>query len=130
MPSPRYWREIPARYRLEASRCDGCGKLVYPPRRVCPACGGERWTPAKLSRRGKVVTWTVIHVAPDDLATEAPYGMAIVETPEGVRMMAQLADCDLAMLAPDLEVTLEFRRVRKEGDGGILCYGHKAVPVG
>ena len=23
----------------------------------------------------------------------------------------------------------EFRLVRKEGDGGILCYGHKAVPI-
>jgi hypothetical protein len=28
-----------------------------------------------------------------------------------------------------MEVTLEFRLIRKEGHGGILCYGHKAVPV-
>ena len=27
------------------------------------------------------------------------------------------------------EVALEFRRIRREGHGGILCYGHKAVPV-
>ena len=27
------------------------------------------------------------------------------------------------------EVTLEFRLVQREGHGGILCYGHKGVPV-
>jgi len=30
--SARYWREIPQRYRLEASRCCKCGKTAYPPR--------------------------------------------------------------------------------------------------
>ena len=30
MPSPRYWREIPARYRLEGARCKSCGKVDYP----------------------------------------------------------------------------------------------------
>jgi ribosomal protein L25 (general stress protein Ctc) len=28
-----------------------------------------------------------------------------------------------------MEVALEFRRIRREGKSGILCYGHKAVPV-
>ena len=32
MPSPRYWREIPSRYRLEAGRCRGCGRVAYPAR--------------------------------------------------------------------------------------------------
>ena len=31
---------------------------------------------------------------------------------------------------PGMEVDLEFRLIRKEGNGGILCYGHKGVPVG
>jgi hypothetical protein len=28
-----------------------------------------------------------------------------------------------------MEVSLEFRLIRKEGQSGILCYGHKAVPL-
>jgi hypothetical protein len=28
-----------------------------------------------------------------------------------------------------MELTLEFRKIRREGHGGILCYGHKGVPV-
>ena len=37
----RVWREFPQRYRLEAAKCSGCGKILYPPRLVCPACGGR-----------------------------------------------------------------------------------------
>jgi uncharacterized OB-fold protein len=61
---------------------------------------------------------------------EAPYAMAVVETPEGARMMIQVVDCDPATVLPGLEVELEFRLIRKEGLSGILCYGHKGVPVG
>jgi uncharacterized OB-fold protein len=129
MPSPRYWREIPNRYRLEAARCRGCGKVVFPARRVCPSCRGQAFDPLRLSTRGTVVTSTVIHVAPNEFAMEAPYAMAVVETPEGARLMAQVVDCDPDEIGPGTEVTLEFRLVRREERGGILCYGHKAVPV-
>ncbi len=129
MPSPRYWREIPARFRLEAGRCPSCGKVVYPTRTLCPDCRTEGLEPVTLSRRGRVVTSTVIHVAPTEFQMEAPYAMALIETPEGARLMVQVADCDPGEIGPGTEVALEFRRIRREGHGGILCYGHKAVPV-
>ena len=37
-------------------------------------------------------------------------------------------DCEPGDVGPGTEVTLEFRRVRREGRGGILCYGIKAIP--
>ena len=129
MPSPRYTREIPNRYRLEAARCKGCDKLVFPARRVCPGCRGTEFETMELSRGGKVVTSTVIHVPPNDFLMEAPYAMAVVETPEGARLMTQVVDCDPERVEPGMAVTLEFRRIRKEGKSGILCYGPKAVPV-
>ncbi len=130
MPSPRYWREVPSRFRLEAGRCKGCGKLVFPARHVCPSCRGAMWEKVVLSREGKVVTSTVVHVPPADFLMEAPYAMAVIETPEGARLMAQVVDCDPSEVKPGMQVSLEFRLVRKEGHGeGILCYGHKAVPV-
>ena len=130
MPSPRYWRETPARYRLEAGRCKGCSKVAYPARPVCTDCGGTEFEKTKLSLKGKVVVSTVVHVAPSDLAMSAPYAVAIVETPEKARLMVQVADCNLAEVKPGLDVELEFRRIRKEGHSGILCYGYKAVPAG
>ena len=129
MPSPRYWREIPSRYRLEAAKCGGCGKVVFPARRICPDCRGSDFGKVNLTRKGKVITSTVIHVPPNDFLMEAPYAMAVVETPEGARFMTQVVDCDPSTVMPGLDVDLEFRLIRKEGKSGILCYGHKAVPV-
>ena len=129
MPSPRYTREIPARYRLEAGRCSGCGKVVYPIRRFCPSCRGEEFEKLTLSRSGTVVTSTVVHVPPNDFLMEAPYAMAVVETPEGARLMTQVVDCDPSAVLPGMEIALEFRLIRREGHSGILCYGHKGVPA-
>lgn len=129
MPSPRYWREIPGRYRLEGARCSTCGAVTYPARRVCPGCRGSELHRLRLSHHGKIVTSTVVHVAPDDFMFEAPYAMAIVETPEGARLMVQVVDCNPADVGPGLDVVLEFRCIRKEGRSGILCYGYKAVPA-
>lgn len=129
MPSPRYWREVGGRYRLEAGRCRTCGALAYPPRRICSSCRGRDWEKTALTRRGVVVTSTVIHVPPSDFLMEAPYAVAVVETPEGARLMTQVVDCDPTQVLPGMDVELEFRLIRKEGRSGILCYGHKGVPA-
>ena len=130
MPSPRYWREIPTRFRLEAVRCAKCGKVSYPARAICPECRGQDFEKIRLTRKGRVITSTVLYVAPAEFAMETPYAVAVVETPEGARLMVQLVDCEPADVRPGLPVELEFRLIRQEGHGGILCYGHKAVPAG
>jgi uncharacterized OB-fold protein len=126
MPSPRYWREIPTRLRLEAARCDACGRVDYPARRVCSACRGAELSTLPLSRKGTVVTYTVIHVAPTDFAMEAPYAMAIVETPEKARLMMQVADCDPSEVCSGMPVEFEFRRIHLSG--GRPNYYWKATP--
>ncbi len=129
MPSPRYWREVPNRFRLEAARCRGCGKVAFPRRRVCPTCRGKEWEAITLSWKGKVITSTVVEIPPTEFQMESPYAMAVIETPEGARLTAQVVDCDPATVLPGMEVTLVFRKIRREGHGGILCYGFKGVPA-
>lgn len=129
MPSPRYWREVPGRYRLEAGRCEDCGKVSFPARTICPSCRGTNIASITLSRRATVVTSTVVRVPPDEFLMEAPYAVALLDTPEGARFMAQVVDCEPEEVVPGMEVELEFRLIRKEGDTGIRCYGHKGVPA-
>jgi uncharacterized OB-fold protein len=59
----RYWREIPQRYRYEAARCSGCGKVFFPPRLVCNACRGREFKPVILPQAGTLETFTIIRVA-------------------------------------------------------------------
>jgi uncharacterized OB-fold protein len=129
MPSAGYTREIPQRYRLEAGKCAACGKIYYPPRLVCAACGGRRFEKTSLSMDGKVATYTVIRVGPGDFAEEVPYALAIVEVEGGVRLMVQLVDVPLDEIKTGMPVQLEFRKIYEEGKAGIICYGHKAVPA-
>jgi hypothetical protein len=125
----RYWREIPQRYRLEAGRCKGCGKVYYPPRLVCPECKGREFETQELPREGKVLSYTVVHVAPPGLSDETPYALGIVELANGVRLLTQIVDVEHDKLSVGMPVRLEFRRIRKDGASGILCYGHKCVPA-
>ena len=82
----------------------------------------------RLSREGKLITYTIIHIGPSRFADQVPYAVGIVELKEGVRLLAQLADCDLSKLKSGMPMKIEFRRISEEGDAGILNYGYKCVP--
>ncbi len=129
MPSPRYAREIPQRYRLEGAQCAACGKRHFPPRKICPACKKTEMRAVPLAREGSVVTWTVVHAAPEPFARQAPYAIGIVQLDDGVRLTAPIIDCAPDELQIGSRVRAVFRRLAQEGDGGIIHYGHKFALV-
>ena len=129
MPTPsRYWREIPQRYRFEAGKCAKCGHIVFPPRVVCPRCGSREFGPARLAETGSLLTYTVIRVPPATFEDQTPYVLAIAELDDGVRLTAQVVDCDFAALKVGMRVRLEFRRISQESAAGVIYYGYKFVP--
>jgi uncharacterized protein len=129
MPSPRYWREIPQRYRLEAGKCKKCGKVYFPPRIICAECKSQEFETVNLQKEGKLLTYTIIRVAPSQFVDQTPYAMGIVELNGGVKILSQIADCDLDKLEIGQKVRIEFRKIYQEGEAGIICYGYKCVPV-
>ena len=129
MISPRYHREIPQRYRLEASKCKQCGHISFPPRLICPKCKSKTFETVQLNREGKILTFTIIRVGPDKFSKETPYVVAIIELNDGVRLTAQVADCDVDKVAIGDKVKLVFRKIQDEGKSGLHCYGYKAVLV-
>ena len=128
MYSARDWREYPRRYRLEAGKCKKCGKIVFPERLICPKCGARAFETVMLPDTGKVLTFTVIRTAPSQFTDIAPYALAIAELTNGVKLTAQLVDCDVDKVKVGMEVRIEFRRVQTDAHSGILSYGYKFVP--
>lgn len=129
MPTPsKYWREIPQRYRLEAGKCQQCGFVCFPPRVVCPRCGSRKFAATKLAEAGKLLTYTIIRVAPGPFCDQSPYAVGIAELDDGVRLTAQVVDCDFDALKVGLRVRTEFRKVSEDGEAGIIHYGYKFVP--
>jgi uncharacterized OB-fold protein len=51
-----------------------------------------KWT--EVSGNGKLISFTVIHVAPEEFSEEVPYYVAIVELEEGTRISARLLGYD------------------------------------
>jgi uncharacterized OB-fold protein len=129
MPTPsRYWREIPQRYRFEAGKCTNCGFVSFPPRGVCPRCGNRTFTPARIAESGILLTHTIIRVPPAAFEDQSPYILGIAELDDGVRLTAQVVDCDFSALKVGMRVRLEFRRISEEGEAGVIYYGYKFVP--
>lgn len=129
MSAPKFWREIPQRYRFEAAKCKKCGKISFPPRLICPECKTREFETVKLNDSGKIETFTVIRIAPTGFTNEAPYPVAIVDLGNNVRILCQVADCEPQDLKIGMPVRLEFRKVQQEGDAGVINYGYKCVPA-
>ncbi len=128
MPAPRYWREIPQRYRYEGVKCKKCGKVCFPTRIVCPQCQHREFDKVVVSTAGTLETFTVIRVAPSQFVDQAPYPIGIVNLGDDVKVLCQVADVAPEDLKVGMKLKLEFRKIQQEHEDGILCYGYKAVP--
>lgn len=126
MAVPRFWREIPNRYNLVGARCGNCNKILFPPRYICPFCRRMgKLEPYKLKRQGKVISYTVIHVAAEGFEDQVPYVLAIIELEDGPRLTAQVTDCNSDEIKIGDEVEIIFRRMGEESKDGVIYYGFK-----
>jgi len=95
---------------LRVQKCLKCGKLHYPPNSICPNClnMGSEWV--KLSGKGQVYSFIVVHRRYHPaFAAEIPYVVAIIETEEGIRMLSNVIGCkpDAVKIGMPVEVVYE-----------------------
>ena len=126
---PKYTREIPQRFRLEAEKCTNCGYVAFPPRLICPECGQKSFQMITLKPEGKILTYTIIRVGSDVFSRETPYAIAIIETNDNVKLMAMVADTKVDDVKIGSKVKLVFRKIQDEGVSGLHCYGYKAIVI-
>lgn len=86
--------EAAARGELLFQRCPSCGQAQFYPRGVCTACGADPVF-ERASGQGVVYTFTVVRQMGGKPFRELlPYVVAMVELPEGVRMMGNVTGCN------------------------------------
>lgn len=116
--------------RLAGTRCSACGETTLGDLSHCPNCGSGKVTGLPLSLRGSVWSYTVArHKPPGNYRGPEPFqpfGIALVELPEGLRMMTRI-DGDVDALKVGLPV--EFTPyLRHDEDGSIVvAFTFKAV---
>lgn len=130
MEVPRHWRLKKQRYALVGEVCPHCEAKIFPPRDVCPECGGEAKKPYAFSGRGEVFSFTRMMDAPTGYAETTPYTVALVKLAEGPVVTAQLTDLGEDPVEIGMPVEMVTRRIRSDGDDrGMLVYGYKFRPV-
>lgn len=122
----RAWRHIPQRYSLIGSKCEQCGTVFFPKRVICPECRRRgKLEDIQLKGNGKIFTYSVIHTPTDAFKTIAPYVVAIVELEDGAKLTTQIVDCKPEDVNIGDDVEMVFRRIKEEGDEGVISYGYK-----
>jgi uncharacterized OB-fold protein len=129
MEVSRHWRLRQQRYALVGEVCPNCDTKIFPPRDICPDCGQEAKTLYQFSGRGKVFSYTTVHDAPAGHEENAPYTVAIVALDEGPRVTAQLTDLGEQPVAIGMPVEMVTRKLRQDGERGMLVYGYKFRPA-
>jgi uncharacterized OB-fold protein len=130
MEIPRHWRLKKQRYALVGEVCPHCQSKIFPPRDVCPECGGEAKTAYQFSGKGEIYSFTVMHDAPAGFEDNIPYTVALVKLQEGPMVTAQLTDLGEAPVQIGMPVEMVTRKIRADGDEkGMLVYGYKFRPV-
>jgi hypothetical protein len=130
MEIARHWRLKQQRYGLVGEVCPHCAAKIFPPRDVCPNCGGEAKTTFAFSGKGEVFSYTTIYEAPAGFDDSAPYTVALVKLEEGPLVTAQLTDLGSQPVEIGMPVEMVTRRLRQDGDErGMLIYGYKFRPV-
>ena len=84
---------------LLGTRCAACGSVHFPRADACTYCATEDPEPIELSRRGTLWAWTAVTAPPPGYHGEVPFGVGVVELPEGVRIITRLTESDPGALA-------------------------------
>lgn len=125
----RIWRERHSRYRLVGVRCKKCGAIYYPPRPVCEKCKSRELEEVELPKRGKVISYTILHNPPVGYRDQAPLVFALVELENGVRVFAPLTDVDPHSVEIGMDVEAVLRRINRKEEYGVIPYALKFRPL-
>jgi len=128
MQTPRYWRHRHERYNLVGEVCDKCGLHIFPPRDVCPECEAPAKTAHTFAGLGEVYAFSTVYQAPEEFQEYAPYTVALIRLEEGPLVTAQLTDVDPDEVEVGMPVEMVTRRLRTDGEEGVIVYGYKFRP--
>jgi|ERR1043165_7452364 len=117
---------------LIGSRCVVCGEVRFPVNDFCPQCCTQTTETIPLSRRGFLYSFTVQRFrppppyrGPDEFQ---PYGVGMIELPEGLRVTAVLADEDPNCLCVGMDMELIVAKFFQDEMGrDVLGYKFRSV---
>jgi uncharacterized OB-fold protein len=114
---------------LVGTRCSTCGAAFFPPRYICSYClTDEGVQKARLGNKGKLYSYTIIHVASKEFNPPYAFGFVIIE-PENIRIPTVLTGFDFneeLKSGTEMEMVIDTLRHDEQGNE-IVSYMFRPV---
>jgi uncharacterized OB-fold protein len=94
--------------KLMAGKCVKCGKIHLPPRPMCDNCFSQQFEWVAVSGKGKLLTYTIISIAPEQFQALTPYAVGIVGLENGLKIPGMIQNATQQQLQIGMELTLDF----------------------
>jgi uncharacterized OB-fold protein len=94
--------------KLMGAECNKCGTLILPPRPLCPKCFSKDLKWKEMPKQGKLLTYTVIHVSPQQFQSLAPYAVGIVEFEVGAHLPGIIKGVAIDKIKIGTNLTVDF----------------------
>lgn len=116
-----YWDGC-KKHELRVQKCQSCGRMRHRPSAGCHWCGGREVEWVKISGRGTVYTYTVVHRAfHPAFGDDVPYVVGLVASEEdpAVRFHTRFVDAGPSDIDVDMQVEVVFE---EQEDGVVIPF--------
>ncbi len=96
--------------KLMGAECTKCGSTLVPPRPKCPQCFSQHLKWKQLQKKGKLVTYTVIHVSPKRFQALTPYVVGIIDLGDGARLPGIVKGLNLTEIEVGIDLQVGFEK--------------------
>ncbi|MEM2968412.1 MAG: Zn-ribbon domain-containing OB-fold protein [Candidatus Bathyarchaeia archaeon] len=97
-----------AQGKLMAGKCLRCGKIHLPPRPLCDICHGQEFAWTEINGKGKLLSFTVIHIAPLQFQAISPYAVGIVQLENGLKLPGIITGVPHNQLRIGMQLMMDF----------------------
>ena len=94
--------------RLMAAKCNECGTVLLPPKPMCTKCLSTHLKWIELEGAGKLLSYTVIYIAPEQFQSITPYSVGIVELQNGLRLPGMIRGVDPKEIRVGMDLKIDF----------------------
>jgi len=96
--------------KLMGAKCNKCGEVTLPPRPICSKCLGHDMNWIEVKPKGRLLTYTVIHVVPKQFELLAPYPIGIVKLDGGPQLLGMIRGVEQDKIKIGMTLTLNFEK--------------------
>lgn len=94
--------------KLMAAKCKKCGTILLPPRPMCTKCFSSDLEWVELKNKGKLLTYTVIHVSSKQFESLIPYAVGIVKLGDGPKLPGMIQDVEPEKISVGMSLEVDF----------------------